>query len=223
LKAQGVGNMVSGLLGGLPVTSVIVRSSANVSAGAKSKLSAIIHGILLLASVLFVPNLLNLIPKSALAAILILTGFKLAKPKMFKEYYRIGWDQFLPFVITVVAILLSDLLMGIIIGFVVGLFFVLRSNFKSAIFFMKDEQRILIRFRKEVSFLNKGILKHQLEQVPDNSAVLIDATKSDFIDKDIVELVNDFIVNAETRGIRVYIKYSSRREFFNDISKRVMA
>lgn len=223
LKAQGVGNMVSGLLGGLPVTSVIVRSSANVSAGAKSKLSTIIHGILLLASVLFVPNLLNLIPKAALAAILILTGFKLAKPKMFKEYYRIGWDQFLPFAITVVAILLSDLLMGIIIGFVVGLFFVLRSNFKSAIFFMKDEQRILIRFRKEVSFLNKGILKQQLEQVPDNSAVLIDATKSDFIDKDIVELVNDFIVNAETRGIRVYIKYSSRREFFNDISKRVMS
>ncbi len=222
LKAQGAGNIVSGLLGGLPVTSVIVRSSANVSAGAKSKLSTIIHGVLLLSSVLFIPGILDLIPKSALAAILILTGYKLVKVKIIREYFSKGWDQFIPFAVTIVAILLSDLLIGICIGLVAGLFFVLRSNFKSAIFFIKDEHRYLIRFRKEVSFLNKGLMKGLIEAIPDNTAVLIDSTKSEFIDKDIVELVNDFIVNAETRGIRVYIKYSNNqsREFFADKSNR---
>ena len=224
LKAQGIGNMVSGLLGGLPVTSVIVRSSANVNAGARTKLSTIIHGLLLLGSVLFIPGILNLIPKAALAAILILTGYKLAKPAMFREYFKKGWDQFLPFVITVVAILLTDLLVGICIGLVAGMVFVLKSNFQSAIFVIKDEHRYLIRFRKEVSFLNKGMLKRHLEVVPDNSAVLIDATKSIFIDKDIIELVNDFIVNAETRGIRVYIKHTSThsRDFFNPEGTREM-
>ncbi|MCU0396321.1 MAG: SulP family inorganic anion transporter, partial [Chitinophagaceae bacterium] len=143
LKAQGIGNMVSGLLGGLPVTSVIVRSSANVNAGARTKLSTIIHGLLLLGSVLFIPGILNLIPKAALAAILILTGYKLAKPALFREYFRKGWDQFLPFVITIVAILLTDLLVGICIGLVAGMVFVLKSNFQSAIFVIKDEHRYL--------------------------------------------------------------------------------
>lgn len=222
LKAQGIGNMVSGLLGGLPVTSVIVRSSANVSAGGKSKLSTITHGVLLLLSVLFIPGLLNLIPLSALAAVLILTGYKLAKISIFKEYYKKGWDQFIPFIVTVVAILLTDLLVGIFIGLLVGVYFVLRSNYKSAIFTIKDEYRYLIRFRKEVTFLNKASLKAHLERIPDNTAVLIDATKSEFIDTDIVELVNDFIVNAETRGIRVYIKYAGgkHRSYFNDIANR---
>ncbi len=218
LKAQGVGNIVSGMLGGLPVTSVIVRSSANVNSGAKTKLSTILHGSLLLAAVLFFPGILNLIPKASLAAILIFTGYKLAKISLFKEHFRKGWDQFLPFFITVSAILLSDLLTGIFIGMIAGLFFVLRSNFKSAIFFIKDDKRYLIRFRKEVSFLNKGLMKGILESIPDSTSVLIDATKSDFIDRDITDLVNDFIINAETRGIRVYIKYNSlsSKTFFND-------
>jgi MFS superfamily sulfate permease-like transporter len=224
LKAQGVGNIVSGLLGGLPVTSVIVRSSANVTAGAKTKLSAILHGVLLLSAVVFIPGLLNLIPKASLAAILIFTGYKLAKVSIFKEYYRKGMPQFLPFVITVMAILFTDLLIGIAVGILAGLYFVLKSNFKSAIFFIKDDERYLIRFRKEVSFLNKGLLKKMIEKIPDNSAVLIDATKSEFIDVDIVDLVNDFIVNAETRGIRVYLKNQSSDapSFFEYNSKRVM-
>jgi MFS superfamily sulfate permease-like transporter len=130
LKAQGIGNMISGLVGGLPITSVIVRSSANVNAGAKTKMSTVYHGILLLICVAFIPALLNLIPKSALASVLIFTGYKLAKPGLFKAYYKKGWDQFLPFVITIVAILLTDLLIGVLIGIGVGLFFIVRSNFK---------------------------------------------------------------------------------------------
>jgi MFS superfamily sulfate permease-like transporter len=222
LKAQGIGNMVSGLLGGLPVTSVIVRSSANVSSGGVSKLSTIAHGVWLMLAVLFIPGLLNLIPLSALAAVLILTGYKLAKISIFKEYYRKGWNQFIPFIVTVVAILLTDLLIGILIGLMVGLYFVLRTNFKSSIFTIKDEHRYLIRFRKEVTFLNKAALKANMEKIPDNVSVLIDATKSEFMDNDIVDLVNDFIINAETRGIRVYIKYSGSesRNYFSDIAKR---
>jgi MFS superfamily sulfate permease-like transporter len=224
LKAQGAGNIVSGLLGGLPVTSVIVRSSANVNAGAKSKASTIIHGCLLLVSVLFFPKLLNMIPLAALAAILLFTGYKLAKLSLFKEMYSKGWDQFVPFTITIVAIIASDLLKGIAVGLLAGLFFVIRSNFKTAVFVVKDEFRYLIRFRKEVSFLNKAFVKTTLEKIPDETAVLIDATRSEFIDKDIVEVVNDFIINAEKRGIRVYVKRTqgNAKEFFNDITNNVI-
>lgn len=143
LKAQGLGNIVSGLLGGIPVTSVIVRSSANVNAGAKTKVSAILHGLLLLSSVAFIPFLLNLIPKTALAAILIFTGYKLAKPALFKLYYQKGWDQFLPFIITIVAILATDLLKGVIIGIAVGLFFAFRSNFRKAVFVVTGNKKYL--------------------------------------------------------------------------------
>ncbi len=222
LKAQGAGNIVSGLLGGLPVTSVIVRSSANVMAGARSKASTIIHGCLLLVSILFFPELLNLIPLAALAAILLFTGYKLAKISLFREMYSKGWDQFVPFIVTVTAIIVSDLLKGIIIGLLTGLFFVLKSNFQTAVFVVKDEHRYLIRFRREVSFLNKALVKSTLEKIPDDTAVLIDATHSEFIDKDIIEVVNDFIINAESRGIRIYIKHSSgeKKKFFNDITNR---
>lgn len=224
LKAQGLGNIVSGLFGGLPVTSVIVRSSANVHAGAKSKMSTVIHGILLLVSMLFFPEVLNQIPLSALAAILIYTGYKLAKVALFREMYHKGWDQFLPFAITIVAIIMSDLLKGIAVGLLTGLFYVTRSNFKSAVFILKDEHRYLIRFRKEVSFLNKSYVKTNIEKIPDHAAVLIDATKSDFIDKDIIEEIDAFIVNASLRGIRVYIKKSQGRgkTFFNDITNNVI-
>ncbi len=212
LKAQGVGNMISGLIGGLPITSVIVRSSANVNAGAKTKMSAIFHGLLLLLSVALIPGILNLIPKSALAAILIFTGYKLAKPTLFKMYYKKGMDQFFPFVITIVAILFTDLLKGVLIGIVVGLFFIIRSNFRSAVFVVNDKNRYLFRLRKDVSFLNKPIIKRKLEEVPDNSLVLIDASRADFIDKDVVEVIEDFMISAPLKNITVELKKSVTRE-----------
>lgn len=206
LKAQGLGNIVSGMLGGLPLTSVIVRSSANVNAGAKTKMSTIYHGLLLLVSVAFIPTVLNMIPKAALAAVLIFTGYKLAKPAIFKAFYKKGWDQFLPFVITIAAILATDLLRGVIIGIGVGLIFVIRSNFRTAIFTVNDGNRYLIRLRKDVSFLNKPILKQKLESLPEYSFVLIDAGKADFIDKDVVEVIEDFVLHAHLKNITVEIK-----------------
>jgi MFS superfamily sulfate permease-like transporter len=212
LKAQGVGNMISGLIGGLPLTSVIVRSSANVNAGAKSKMSTIYHGIMLLLCVALIPGLLNLIPKAALAAVLIFTGYKLAKPALFKAYYKKGWDQFLPFVITIAAILLTDLLIGVMIGIGIGLFFIVRSNFKASVFIVHDHNKYLIRLRKDVSFLNKPIIKNKLEEIPENASVLIDASRADFIDKDIVEVIEDFSLHAPLKNIRVEIKRSQFKE-----------
>ena len=208
LKAQGVGNFVSGLLGGLPLTSVIVRGSANVEAGAKSKFSAIMHGFLLLLSVLFIPGLLNKIPLSALAAILIMTGYKLVKPRIFKEVYKKGWDQFVPFTITLFAILLTDLLVGIIIGTLIALFSLIKSNFKSAVMVVHDDNKYLVRFRKDISFLNKPIVKEKLESVPADAFVLIDMTRADFIDKDIIDVVNEFLQHAHLKDIVVKIKKS---------------
>ena len=212
LKAQGLGNIVSGLIGGLPVTSVIVRSSANVNSGARSKMSTILHGSLLLLCVAFIPAILNLIPKSALAAILIFTGYKLAKPSLFKSFYKKGWDQFLPFVITIGAILATDLLKGVIIGIGVGLFFVIRSNFRSSVFVVNDENKYLFRLRKDVSFLNKPIIKSRLEKVPDNAYVLIDASRADFIDKDVIETVEDFMLHAPLKNIQVELKLNKSGE-----------
>lgn len=206
LKAQGIGNIISGLLGGLPVTSVIVRSSANVNAGGISKKSAIIHGILLFASVLLIPGLLNKIPLSALAAILIFTGYKLAKIPMIKEFYHKGWDQFIPFIVTIIAILLSDLLIGIFIGAAVALFFMLRSNFRSSVLVVKDNSNYLLRLRKDVSFLNKPIIKSKLEAIPANSYIIIDSSRADFIDKDIVDVINEYKEHASLKNITVEIK-----------------
>jgi MFS superfamily sulfate permease-like transporter len=203
-------------LGGLPVTSVIVRSSANVNAGARSKMSTIFHGALLLLCVALIPNILNLIPKAALAAVLIFTGYKLAKPGLFALYYKKGWDQFLPFVITIGAILVTDLLTGVLIGIAIGLFFVMRSNFKSAVLVVHDDNKFLFRLRKDVSFLNKPIIKNKLEQVPENSSVLIDASRADFIDKDIVEVIEDFMIHAPLKNIFVEVKYSQyKNQGFN--------
>jgi len=208
LKAQGIGNIVSGLIGGLPVTSVVVRTSVNVNMRAKTKLSAIMHGVLLLLSVAIIPSLLKFIPLSALAAILIYTGYKLAKPSIFKEFYKKGFDQFIPFIITVIAIIFTDLLTGIIIGIAVGLFFVMRSNFKTALIAVNDDNKYLIRLRKDVSFLNKPVLKAKLEEVPRNGSVLIDISRADFIDKDVVEVINDFMKHASLKNIKVEIKKS---------------
>jgi MFS superfamily sulfate permease-like transporter len=221
LKAQGIGNMVSGLLGGLPLTSVIVRSSANVEAGAKTKLSAVMHGMLILLSVLFIPNLLNKIPLSALAAILIVTGYKLVRPSMLKDIYQKGLDQFIPFMVTLVAILLSDLLTGILIGTVVALFSLINSNFRSAVMVVHDENKYLVRFRKDISFLNKPIVKEKLESVPPDAFVMIDMTRADFIDKDIIDVVNEFLHHAHLKNIRVEIKksrFKSVHQLINDQS-----
>ena len=208
LKAQGIGNFISGMLGGLPVTSVIVRSSANLNAGARSRMSAILHGSLLLLSVLLIPGLLNTIPLSALAAILIMTGYKLAKPTLFKEFHSKGWDQFVPFVVTIIAILLSDLLIGILVGMGVALFFLVRSNFRSAVMIVHDQNKYLLRFRKDVSFLNKPIVKEKLESVPKDSYVLIDLCRADFIDKDVVDVINEFMHHAHLKNIQVEIRKS---------------
>jgi MFS superfamily sulfate permease-like transporter len=206
LKAQGLGNIVSGLLGGLPVTSVIVRSSANVNSGAKTKMSTIYHGTLLLLCVVFIPALLNQIPKSALAAVLIFTGYKLAKPSIFVGFYKKGWNQFLPFVGTILAILATDLLKGVLIGIGIAIIFIIRSNFKSAVVITNDADKYLVRLRKDVSFFNKAILKQGLEKVPANSYIIIDVSRADFIDQDIIEIIEDFQKHAPLENIKVEIK-----------------
>jgi MFS superfamily sulfate permease-like transporter len=208
LKAQGLGNVISGLIGGLPVTAVIVRSSANVGAGAKTKASAIMHGILLLLTVMLIPGFLNLIPLAALAAILITVGYKLVKPSLLVSMYHKGKDQFIPFALTIVAILFTDLLVGIGIGIAVGLIFVLKTNFHKALFTVNEEQNYLIRLNKDVSFLNKAVLRDTFRGIPDGSYVIIDGSRSAFIDQDILETINDFRESATTRRIEIELKQS---------------
>jgi MFS superfamily sulfate permease-like transporter len=199
------------MIGGLPITSVVVRTSANINAGAKTKMSTIFHGTLLLLCVALIPGVLNLIPLSALAAILIYTGYKLANPSIFVNLFKKGLDQFIPFIATVAVIIVTDLLTGILIGIAVGLFFVIRSNFKSSLMVVHDNNRYLFRFRKDVSFLNKPLLKSKLEKVPADSYVLIDIMRADFIDKDVIEVINDFNKHASLKNIRVEVKRSSMR------------
>lgn len=208
LKAQGIGNMVSGLIGGLPVTSVIVRSSANVAAGARTSTSAISHGILLLLTVFLIPTLLNMIPLASLAAILLTTGYKLAKPSLFKAMFKKGWDQFIPFIVTIIAILLSNLLIGIGIGIVCGLIFVLKTNFHQSIFSVDQSGNYLIRFKSDVTFLNKALLRKTFTNIPDNSYVIIDGSRSTFIDSDIRETIEDFQLSARNRNITVELKHT---------------
>jgi MFS superfamily sulfate permease-like transporter len=208
LKAQGIANMVSGLIGGLPVTAVIVRSSANVAAGARTKTSAITHGLLLLVTAFLIPGLLNKIPLACLAAILIMVGYKLAKPSLILSMYQKGKDQFIPFAVTVLAILLSDLLIGITIGILVGLFFVLKTNFHRALFSVSENGNYLIRLTKDVSFLNKALLRETFKEIPEGSKVIIDGSRSAFIDQDILETINDFRESAINRDISVELKQS---------------
>jgi MFS superfamily sulfate permease-like transporter len=195
---------------------VIVRSSANVNAGAQTKMSTVYHGMLLLLCVAFIPTVLNQIPLAALAAVLIFTGYKLAKPALFKAFYKKGWDQFLPFVITIAAILLTDLLIGVLIGIGIGMLFIVRTNFKSSVFVVNDENKYLFRLRKDVSFLNKPIIKNKLEEVPANAYVIIDVSRADFIDKDIVEVIEDFAIHAPLKDIKVEIKRNGKNHGFND-------
>ncbi len=205
LLAQGSGNIVSGLLGGLPLTSVIVRSSANLNAGAKSKMSAVYHGILILLCVAFFPVVLNLIPKAALAAILIFTGYKLTKISFFKEFYKKGWDQFMPFMVTITAILLTDLLKGVLIGLGFAIFFIIRSNFRTALSVKRINNTTTISLRKDISFFSKPTLKAELEAIEKDSKVVIDMTKAEFVDKDIMDTVEEFMQHAPLKNIDVEI------------------
>lgn len=206
LKAQGVGNFFSGMIGGLPITAVIVRSSANIDAGAHTKVASIFHGVLLLLAVMFLASLLNMIPLACLAAVLLLTGYKLAKPKLFVEQYEKGFNQFAPFAVTIGAVLLTDLLKGIVIGMAVGLFFVLRANYHSAFTLTRDGRNYLLRLQKDVSFLNKAQLRNYLEDIEENSSLMIDGSRASFIDHDIMETLEDFIKAASEDNIRVELK-----------------
>jgi MFS superfamily sulfate permease-like transporter len=203
LKAQGVGNIISGLLGGLPMTAVIVRSSANINAGGKTSLSCFIHGLLLFISTLFFSRYLNTIPLACLAAILLHTGYKLAKPALFREHYNKGMSQLLPFVITIVAILTTDLLKGMAIGMAIGLFFVIKANYHAAITMVKTGNHYRVTLNKDVSFLNKALLRKFILLIAENSKVTIDATKAQFIDHDILETINDFLESAVDSNIQV--------------------
>lgn len=206
LVAQGVGNIASGLIGGLPITSVIVRSSANVNAQAKSKMSTIIHGFLILICVTLIPVILNKIPLASLAAILLLTGYKLCNPALFKKMFAIGKYQWVPFISTVVAIVFTDLLTGVGIGLLVSTLALLYGNYKNSYYFHQEKhhegETILIHLSEEVSFLNKASIKLTLEHLPDHSTVIIDAYDCQYIDHDVLELIRDFKeVQAKQRNI----------------------
>lgn len=210
LKAQGVGNIVSGLIGGLPITQVVVRSSANIDFGAKSKTSTIFHGILLLISAISIPTVLNMIPLATLACILLVVGYKLAKPTIFKTMFKAGNEQFAPFILTIFGMLYFDLLKGVGIGFVIALGFVLYNNFKNSYQTIEDKtgknnsHKIILS--EEVSFLNKGSILQMLKDLPENCSVLIDATKSTSIHSDIIEIIEDFKIGAKSKNIELEVK-----------------
>ena len=199
LKAQGIGNLVSGLIGGLPITQVIVRSSANIAAGGQSKLAAVVHGVLLLISILFLSSVLNLIPLAALAAVLVLVGYKLAKWSLFVEMYQKGLSQFIPFVSTIVAVLLTDLLKGIGIGILISIFYILKRNFQNHFTKEETDEAHIIVLSEEVTFLNKGGILDALQQSK-NKRIVIDASRTKSIDIDVLESLQEFKFNAEQEG-----------------------
>lgn len=213
LKAQGIGNMVSGFLGGLPITQVIVRSSANIASGARTKMGTITHGTILLLSAIFIPKYLNYIPLASLASVLLLVGYKLSKLSLYKGMYKLGKEQFIPFIVTVIAILSTDLLKGIAIGMVVAIYFILRKNYKHSYHYKKEQYKdgdvITLLLSEEVTFLNKGSIGHTLDHLPENSKVVIDGSKSMSIDYDVLEIIQEFRehiapaknITVETKGI----------------------
>lgn len=209
LVAQGIGNTLSGLIGALPVTAVIVRTSANVTAGAKSKLSCIMHGAWLALCLILIPKLLNLIPLATLASVLLLVGYKLTKPKLIKSMYDAGWNQFVPFAITIVAIIFTDLLTGIFIGMLVGFFYVIKSNVHNSIVIVEENNLYLVKFYKDVSFLQKPKLQKIFSAIPEGSSVIIDGSTSIFVDHDIVEAIEDFMKRSQEKKITVNLKRSS--------------
>lgn len=214
LLAQGTGNMVSGLIGGLPITQVIVRSSANIQSGGQTKASAIIHGFLLLISVILIPTLLNMIPLSVLAAILFLVGYKLAKPALFKKMYELGWKQFVPFIVTILGIIFTDLLIGIGLGLAVGIVVILLKSYQNSHFLHIEDKsdgkhRIKMTLAEEVTFFNKGAILKELDSLPRDTYLELDLIKTRYLDNDIIEILDDFRLKAKERNID--IKLISKR------------
>ena len=208
LLAQGAGNVVSGFIGGLPITQVIVRSSANIQSGGKTKASAIIHGFLLIGSVAAIPFLLQMIPLSVLAAVLFIVGYKLAKPSTFKAMYKGGWMQFVPFMVTVLGIVLTDLLKGLAMGLAVGIFIVLYRSYRNSHFLHKegedvDDGRIKMTLAEEVTFFNKGAILKELNKLPKDSYLELDVTKTRYLDSDIIEILEDFAFKAKEKNIDI--------------------
>lgn len=210
LMAQGAGNMLSGLIGGLPITQVIVRSSANIQSGGRTKTSAIVHGFFLLTSVILIPNLLNLIPLSVLAAVLFVVGYKLAKPRLFVAMYRKGRRQFLPFVVTVLGIIFTDLLVGIAMGLAVGVVVILITSYRNSHFLhIKDKSdgrhRIQMTLAEEVTFFNKGAILHELDSLSDNTWLELDVRSTTYLDNDVIEILDDFGQRAKAHGIDIHL------------------
>tara|TARA_R110000851_G_scaffold48452_8_gene117151 strand:+ start:5176 stop:6768 length:1593 start_codon:yes stop_codon:yes gene_type:complete len=210
LLAQGTGNIISGLIGGLPITQVIVRSSANIQSGGKSKLSAIFHGFLLLISVILIPRLLNMIPLSVLAAILFIVGFKLAKPALFVKMYKLGWKQFVPFSVTVFGIIFTDLLVGISLGLAVGIVVILLKSYQNSHFLhMEDvsngKHKIKMTLAEEVTFFNKGAILKELDSLPRDTYLEINLLKTRYLDLDVIEILDDFSVKAKERNIDIQL------------------
>jgi len=208
LLAQGTGNIISGMIGGLPITQVIVRSSANIQSGGRSKMSAIIHGFLLLISVMIIPTLLNMIPLSVLAAVLLIVGYKLAKPALFKKMYNLGWKQWVPFNVTVFGIVFIDLLYGIGLGLTVGIVVILIKSYQNSHFLHKEGEelndgRIKMTLAEEVTFFNKGAILKELDNIPENSYLELDVSKTRYLDNDIIEILDDFAFKAANRNITI--------------------
>jgi MFS superfamily sulfate permease-like transporter len=210
LVAQGIGNMTSGMLGGLPMTSVIVRSSANANSGAKTRMSATFHGCWLLLSLLLIQGVINMIPLASLAAILLFTGYKLTRIDLYKHMYHKGWDQFVPFVVTVIAVLLTDLLKGVAIGMMVSIFYLLRTNMRNPYIYKIEQdgskKDLRINLAEEVSFLNKAAILSILSKIPKETNVVIDGTNSKYIDPDVLEAIFNYKHNAYSKGIIVTLK-----------------
>ncbi len=206
LIAQGIGNTFAGLLGGLPMTSVIVRGSVNVSAGAKSKLSTIIHGLFILIAVLFFAQYMNLIPLASLAAVLVYTGYKLVKPQLIFQLYKKGWEQLLPFLVTVIAVVTTDLLVGVSIGILFSAVFIVKESYKATIMRVIDHgKRKRILLGENITFLHKPKLLKILDEMPENTTVEIDGSHSFYIDKDMLEVIEEFKLKAKQKNIELII------------------
>ncbi|WP_445383740.1 SulP family inorganic anion transporter [Robiginitalea sp. IMCC43444] len=211
LLAQGTGNVISGMIGGLPITQVIVRSSANIQSGGKTKLSAIIHGFFLLISVILIPRLLNMIPLSVLAAILLVVGYKLAKPSLFKKMYELGWKQFVPFTVTVLGIIFTDLLVGIGLGLGVGIIVILIKSYQNSHFLHIEDRmsngkhKMKMTLAEEVTFFNKGAILKELDGIPENTYLELDVRNTRYLDNDIIEILDDFAFKAKNRHIDIHL------------------
>ena len=210
LLAQGTGNVLSGMIGGLPITQVIVRSSANIQSGGRSKMSAIIHGFFLLTSVILIPTLLNKIPLSVLAAVLLVVGYKLAKPALFKKMYQLGWKQFVPFTVTVVGIVFTDLLVGIGMGLLVGIVVILIKSYQNSHFLHIEDKsngkhKIKMTLAEEVTFFNKGAILKELDSLPQDTYLELDVRKTRYLDNDILEILEDFSIKAKERNIDIQL------------------